>query len=127
MVNGRWSGLPTPEDAEDTEFRLWYTWYTKTDILSITKKQQSQKCDQESLLKTYCSCLPLSKKYVDKENAVCGVEASILTGPLNKYRLTIKCLYWAGKEVLTQDQSGFAALVVHVVANAPLRGNMITA
>ena len=29
-------------------------------------------------------------------------------------------------EVLTQDQSGFAALVVHVVANATLRDNMIT-
>ena len=71
--------------------------------------------------------MPLSKNYVDKEDAVCGVEASILTGPLNKYRLTIKCLYWTGKEVLTQDQSCFAALVVHVVANATLRGNMITA
>ena len=34
MVNGGWSRLPTPEDAEDTEFRLRYT---KTDILNVTK------------------------------------------------------------------------------------------
>ena len=70
-------------------------------------------------------CCP--KTIVDKENAVCGVEASILTGPLDKYRLTIKCWDWAGKEVFTtQDQSGFTALVVHVVAKATLRGNMNT-
>ena len=35
------------------------------------KKQQSKKCDQEPSLKIYCSCLPLSNQYVDKENAVC--------------------------------------------------------
>ena len=34
MVNGGWSRLPTPEDAEDTEFRLRYT---NTDILNVTK------------------------------------------------------------------------------------------
>ena len=34
MVNGRWSGLPKPEDAKDTEFRLRYV---NRDILRITK------------------------------------------------------------------------------------------
>ena len=34
LVNGGWSGVPTPEDSENTEFRLSYT---NTDILSITK------------------------------------------------------------------------------------------
>ena len=34
MVNGVWSRLPTPEDAEDTESRLRYT---NTDILHISK------------------------------------------------------------------------------------------
>ena len=34
MVNGGWRRLPTPEDAEDTEFRLRYT---NTDILHIQK------------------------------------------------------------------------------------------
>ena len=33
-VNGGWSRLPTPEDAEDTEFRLPYT---NTDIVNVTK------------------------------------------------------------------------------------------
>ena len=47
MVNGGWSRLPTPEDAEDTEFRLRCT---KTDILLITNKQ-SQKCDLEPIFK----------------------------------------------------------------------------
>ena len=35
-VNGGWSRLPTPEDAEDTEFRRRYT---NTDILHIKKKK----------------------------------------------------------------------------------------
>ena len=39
MVNGGWSRLPTPEDAEDTEFRLRYT---NTDILNVTKKTVSE-------------------------------------------------------------------------------------
>ena len=43
MVNGGWSRLVTPEDVEDTEFRL-------TDILHITNKQ-SQKCDLEPIFK----------------------------------------------------------------------------
>ena len=47
MVIGGWSRLPTPEDAEDTEFRLRCT---KTDILHITNKQ-SQKCDLEPIFK----------------------------------------------------------------------------
>ena len=47
MVNGGRSRLPTPEDAEDTEFRLRCT---KTDILHITNKQ-SQKCDLEPIFK----------------------------------------------------------------------------
>ena len=34
LVNGRWSRLPTPEEAGDTEFRLRYA---NTDILHITK------------------------------------------------------------------------------------------
>ena len=34
MVNGRWSRLPTPEEAGDTEFRLRYA---NTNILYITK------------------------------------------------------------------------------------------
>ena len=34
MVNGRWSGLSNPEDAEDTEFRLRYA---NRGILDITK------------------------------------------------------------------------------------------
>jgi len=34
LVNGRWSRLPTPEEAEDTEFRLRYA---NREILHITK------------------------------------------------------------------------------------------
>ena len=34
----------------------------------------------------YWSCLQLSKHYGDKEDAVCEVEASITTGPLDKSR-----------------------------------------
>ena len=48
----------------------------------------------------------MPKNYVDKENAVFRVETSTLKGPLNKYRLTIKCLYWAGTEVYaSRDKS----------------------
>ena len=43
------------------------------------KKQQSQKCDQEPLLILLMFAV-VQNLYVDKENAVCGVEASILTG-----------------------------------------------
>ena len=39
MVNGGWSRLPNPEDAEDTEYRLRYT---KTDILHSKKKTVSE-------------------------------------------------------------------------------------
>ena len=73
----------THEGAEDTEFRLRYT---NTDILHIKKTQQSQKCDQEPIFKIYWSCLPLSKHYAGKEDAVCEVYVSIQTGPLDKYR-----------------------------------------
>ena len=84
-----------------------------------SKTQQSKKCDQEPLLKINCSCLPLSKYYVDKDNAVCRVEASIPTGPLDNVSIE-------QAKRSTQDQSVFAGLVVYVVANATLRGNMIT-
>ena len=47
MGNGGWSRLATPEDAEDTEFRLRNT---KTDILHITNRR-SQKCDLEPIFK----------------------------------------------------------------------------
>ena len=71
--------LPSPEDAEDKE--LWL-WYTNTDILhSHNKKQQSQKCDQEPIFKIYWSSLLFSKRYADKQDDVCEVEASIPTGP----------------------------------------------
>ena len=42
MVNSGWSRLPTPEDADDTEFRLSYS---NKRILHVTKKQQSQKAN----------------------------------------------------------------------------------
>ena len=63
MVIGGWSRLPTPEDAEDTEFRLRCT---KTDILHITNKQ-SQKCDLEPIFKMLvmwfrCTGRPCSRK-----------------------------------------------------------------
>ena len=47
MVNGGWSRLPIPDNAEDTEFRRRYT---NTDIPHI-KKQKSKKCDQEPIFK----------------------------------------------------------------------------
>ena len=40
MVNGGWSRLPTPEDADDTEFRLLIDQHTHS---TYNKKQQSQK------------------------------------------------------------------------------------
>ena len=35
--------------------------------------EEREKCDQEPTFKIYWSCLPLSKHYADKENAVCEV------------------------------------------------------
>ena len=42
MVNGGWSRLPTPEDADDTEFRLLIDQHTHS---THNKKQQSQKAN----------------------------------------------------------------------------------
>ena len=118
MVNGGWSGLPTLKTQRiqnlDSD-----TPVTPTQTSFHYKTQQSKKCDQEPLLKINCSCLPLSKHYVDKDNAVCRVEASIPTGPLDNVSIE-------QAKRSTQDQSVFAGLVVYVVANATLRGNMIT-
>ena len=35
--------------------------------------EERRKRDQEPIFKTYWSCLPLSKHYADKEDAVCEV------------------------------------------------------
>ena len=35
--------------------------------------EERKKCDQEPIFKIYWSCLPLSKHYTDKEDAVCEV------------------------------------------------------
>ena len=35
--------------------------------------EERTKCDQEPIFKIYWSCLPLSKHYTDKEDAVCEV------------------------------------------------------
>ena len=35
--------------------------------------EEREKCDQEPIFKIYWSCLPLSKHYTDKEDAVCEV------------------------------------------------------
>ena len=35
--------------------------------------EERKKCDQEPIFKIYWSCLPLSKHYADKEDAVCEV------------------------------------------------------
>ena len=43
----------------------------------------------EPIFKIYWSCLPLSKHYADKENAVCVVLASMQTGLLDNYRKII--------------------------------------
>ena len=48
MVNGVWSRPPTPEDAEDTEFRLRYT---NTDILHITKNRSLRNVIRSKYLK----------------------------------------------------------------------------
>ena len=48
MVNGGWSRPPTPEDAEDTEFRLRYT---NTDILNITKNNSLRNAIRSQYLK----------------------------------------------------------------------------
>ena len=82
MVNGGWSRLPIPDNAEDKEFRRRYT---NTDIPHI-KKQKSKKCDQEPIYKTYLFCFLLSKHYAGKEDAVCRLKASTQTRPLDKYR-----------------------------------------
>ena len=48
--------------------------------------QKGKSKDQEPLLKIYCSCFPLSRHYVDEEDAFCEVEMSIPTDSLDKYR-----------------------------------------
>ena len=42
MVNGGWRRLPTPEDADDTEFRLLIYQHKHS---THNKKQQSQKAN----------------------------------------------------------------------------------
>ena len=52
MVNGGWSRILTPGDAEETEFRLRYT---ITEIIHISDKKKgnnSHKCDREPIEKT---------------------------------------------------------------------------
>ena len=48
MVNGVWSRPPTPEDAEETEFRLRYT---NTDILHVTKNRSLRNVIRSQYLK----------------------------------------------------------------------------
>ena len=48
MVNGVWSRPPTPEDAEETEFRLRYT---NIEILHITKNRSLRNVIRSQYLK----------------------------------------------------------------------------
>ena len=121
MVNGGWRRLPTPEDAEDTEFRLRCT---NTDILHITKlKQQSQKCDQEPIFKIYnghvCRCrnTTLTKKMVFAKSR-CPYKRD---PRINIAKLLNVSIEKAKRS--TQDKSGFPALVDRVVQ---LHGNRFT-
>lgn len=99
MLNGGWSRLSTPEDAEDTEFRLRYT---NTDIVNITKNISLRNVIRSQYL-----------KYISH---VCRCPNTTLTKKmlLAKSRRPYKRDPWRS----TQDKSGFAALVDRVVASA---------
>ena len=115
MVIGGWSRLPTPEDAEDTEFRLRCT---KTDILHITNKQ-SQKCDLEPIFKMLvmfdvwrCPNTTLTNKMLFAKS-----RPPYKRDPwINIAKLLNVPIKLAARS--KQDKSGFAALVDRVVASA---------
>ena len=112
IVNGGWNRLPTPEDAEDTEFRLRYT---NTDILHVTENNSLRNVIRSQYLKYIgrvyrCSNTTLTKKMFAKRR------------PYKRDpRITIGKLLNVSIEQAnrsTQNKSGFAVLVDRLVASA---------
>ena len=110
MVNSRWSRLPTPEDAEDTDFRLRYS---NTDILHITKNNSLRNV--------------IRSQYWKYIGHVCRCSNATLTRKMlfAKSRLPYKRDPWINIAKLlivsteqaktsTQDKSGFTPLVERV-------------
>ena len=125
VVNGGkrewWSRLPTPEDAEDTEFRLRYT---NTDILNITKNNSLRNVIRSQYLKYIghvCRCpnTTLTKKMLFAES-----RRPYKRDPWISIAELLNVSIEQAKRS-TQDKSGFAALVDRVVASA-LRSSKFT-
>ena len=68
-------------------------------------------------LKYFGPVLSLSKHYDNKEDAVCKVEVSIITGPVDKYHRTFISVFNEQAKRCMLDKSGFTALVDHEVIN----------
>ena len=116
MVNGGWSRLPTPEDAEDTEFRL------RSQDRHSTHNKLSQKCDLEPIFKM----LVIFDVWRCPNTTVTNKMLFAKSRPPYKRDPWIKIAKLLNVPIKlakrsTQDKSGFAALVDRVVASATPR------
>ena len=110
MVNGRWSRLPSPEDAEDTEFRLRYT---NNDILNVTKNSL-RNVIRSQYWSIVCRC---PNTTLAKKTVVCKSRRPYKLDPwINIAKLLNVSIEQTKRS--TQDKSGFAALFDRVVASA---------
>ena len=119
IVNGGWNRLPTPEDAEDTEFRLRYT---NTDILHVTENNSLRNVIRGQYLKCIghvCRCpnTALVKKMLFAKSR----RPYKRDRWINIVKLLNVSLEQAKRS--TQDKSGFTVLVDRVIASAtPVTG-----
>ena len=113
IVNSGWNRLPTPEDAEDTEFRLRYT---NTDILHVTENNSLRNVIRSQYLKhigrvCHCSNTTLTKKMLFAKRRPQKRDPRINIGKLLNVSIE-------QANSSTQNKSGFAVLVDRLVASA---------
>ena len=114
IVNGGWNRPPTPEDAENTEFRLRYT---NTDILHVTENNSLRNVIRSQYLKYYigrvcrCSNTTLTKKMLFAKRRPYKRDPRINIGKL--LNISIEQTNRS-----TQNKSSFAVLVDRLVASA---------
>ena len=115
MVNGGWSRRPTPEDAEDTEFRRRYT---NTDILHVKKKTSSlRNVTRSQYLKHICfvCCSPNTTQA--RKVLFANSRRPPKSDPqINIAKLSNFSIEQAKRS--TQDKNDFAALVDREVVSA---------